>query len=285
MATLWWQATGMLRLIAVSALLAGRAPPISAQVSMNTRAEDLGINAAVGAVTATVWSIARGRGVKRAALQGLIGGATIGVARQVAASPFSGSGFVGRELSAVGVSALKSAGSDHTTLSFPVGPVELQLTDGREFDWRVNATYAVAAVMNSVSRTTRIDATLSLYSGTFVFRDNRETLHTSNGEARGSEFFGGIKIAKSAFANSNGAPNVLYHENVHVLQDDYLAFAVANPIEKLVLDRVSIGRRITRHVDVGLLSLGLNGLANSLVPYDSRPWEREAYALTPRHNY
>ncbi|MEO7041090.1 MAG: hypothetical protein ABI035_02400 [Gemmatimonadaceae bacterium] len=285
MPILWRNAAGTLKLIALSALLAGSALPVSAQVSTNTRTEDIGINAAIGAVTATVWSIARGRGFKRAVLQGLIGGATIGVARQVAASPFSGSGLVGRELSAVGISALTTAGSDHTTLSFPIGPVELQLTDGRSFDWRVNATYAVAAVRNSVSRTTHIDATLSLYSGTFVFRDNRETLHTSNGEARGSEFFGGIKIAKSAFANSQGTPNVLYHENVHVLQDDYLAFAIANPIEKLILDQTSIGRRITRHIDVGLLSLGLNGLANSLVPYASRPWEREAYALTPRHNY
>ena len=276
---------GLWRLVAVSVVITGTPLSVSAQVSMSMRAQDLGINAAIGAATATVWSLARGRGFKRAVLQGLIGGATIGVGRQVAASPFSGSGFAGRELSAVGISALTSAGSDHTTLSFPVGPVELQLTDGKEFDWRVNATYAVAAVVNSVSRTTHIDPTLSLYSGTFVFRDNRETLHTSNGEARGSEFFGGIKIAKSAFTNSNGTPNVLYHENVHVLQDDYLAFAVANPIERSILNQTSIGRRITRHIDVGLLSLGFNGLANSIVPYNSRPWEREAYALTPRRNY
>ena len=280
-----WKTVGLSRLIAVGVFLACTALPVSAQVSTGMRVQDLGVNAAIGAVTATLRSVARGRGFKRAALQGLIGGATIGVARQVAASPFSGSGFVGRELSAVGLSALTSAGSDHTTLAFPVGPVELQLIDGRAFDWRVNATYAVAAARNSMSRTAHIDATLSLYSGTFVFRDNRETLHTSNGEARGSEFFGGIKIAKSAFANSNGTPNVLYHENVHVLQDDYLALSVANPIERLILERTSIGRRITRHIDVGLLSLGLNGLANSLVPYESRPWEREAYALTPRHNY
>jgi len=277
------------KLVVVGGILASMALPlplpVSAQVGMNMRAQDVGINAAIGVVTATVWSIARGRGIKRAALQGLIGGATIGVARQVAASPFSGSGFAGRELSAVGISTITSAGSDHTRLSFPVGPVELQLIDGRSFDWRVNATYAVAAIRNSLSRSTHIDATLSLYSGTFVFRDTRETLHTSNGEARGSEFFGGIKIARSEFTNSNGTPNVLYHENVHVLQDDYLALAVANPIEKLVLDQTSIGRRITRHIDLGLLSLGFNGLANSLVPYASRPWEREAYALTPRHNY
>jgi hypothetical protein len=78
---------------------------------------------------------------------------------------------------------------------------------------------------------------------------------------------------------------VLFHENVHVLQDDYLANTVANPIERAVLERTEIGRRISRHVDIGLLSVPLNGLANGVVPYAARPWEREAYALTPRRDY
>ncbi|MEO7218008.1 MAG: hypothetical protein ABI026_07425 [Gemmatimonadaceae bacterium] len=256
------------------------------QVSSGMRAQDLGINAAIGLATATVWSIARGRGVGTSAVwRGLVGGAAIGVGRQVAASPFGGSGFVGREISAAGISTVTSAGADHLKLSFPVGPVEIQLVDGRTFDWRVNATYAVAAVLNATGKSTRLDGPLSLSSGTFVFRATRATLHTSNGEASGSEFFGGIKLSKDAFHGSDGTPNVLYHENVHVLQDDFLALAVANPIERAVLSRVEIGRRVTRHIDVGLLSLAFNGLANNIVAYPSRPWEREAYALTPRHNY
>jgi hypothetical protein len=110
-------------------------------------------------------------------------------------------------------------------------------------------------------------------------------LHTANGEARGSEFFGGISVAGDAFDQSGHTPNVLFHENVHVLQDDYLALAVADPIERAILNRTGTGRRITRHIDIGLLSLAFNGMANSLIPYDSRPWEREAYAVTPRHDY
>jgi hypothetical protein len=265
--------------------LAGGGMPASAQVSSGVRMEDVGINAAIGLATATVWSIVRGHGVREAVWRGLIGGATMGVGRQIAASPFDGSGFVGREVSAVGISAITSAGSEHLSLLFPVGPVEFQLVDGHSFDWRVNATYAIAAVLNATGKTTRIDAALSLSSGTFVFRDNRATLHTSNGEASGSEFFGGIKLARNAFDGSEARPNVLFHENVHVLQDDYLAFAVANPIERAILDRVKIGRRITRHIDVGLLSLAFNGVANNMVPYEARPWEREAYSLTPRHDY
>jgi hypothetical protein len=250
------------------------------------RAQDVGINAAIGLATASVWSIVRGHGVRKDAIwKGIAGGAATGIGRQVAASPFDGSGFIGREISAAGISAVTSAGSDHINFTFPVGPVEIQLLDGRRLDWRVNATYAVAAILNATGRSTRLDGRLSLSAGTFVFRDRHATLRTSNGEASGSEFFGGIKLASSAFDGSTGTPNVLFHENVHVLQDDFLAIAVANPIERAILNRVTIGKRITRHVDVGLLSLAFNGLANNMVPYPSRPWEREAYALTPRHAY
>ncbi len=266
-------------------LLLGPVTPALAQVSTSMRVQDIGINAAIGLATATAWSVVRGRGLTGGVRRGLLGGAAIGVGRQIAASPFSGSGFTGREISAVGISLITSVGSSHLRLSFPVGPVEIQLVDGRTFDWRVNATDAVAAVINSARAGTRLDAGLSLSSGTLVFRDKRIALHTASGEATAFEFFESITLARGAFHESERVPNVLFHENVHVLQDDFLADAVANPVESALLNRTEIGRRITRHIDLGLLSLPINGIANSLIPYTSRPWEREAYALTPRHNY
>ena len=209
----------------------------------------------------------------------------MGVGRQVAASPFTGAGLAGREISAVGISLMTSPGSEHVNLSFPVGPVQFQLVDGRAFDWRVNATDVVAAIINVTGKTTRLDAGISLASGAFVFRSRRDIIRTPNGEASGSELFESIILAKDAFRRSSSFPNVLFHENVHVLQEDYLASAVADPVERAVLNRTQIGRRITRHINLGLLSLSLNGIANSVIPYGSRPWEREAYALTPLHTY
>jgi hypothetical protein len=270
--------------VAAAAML-GTAAPVLAQVSPGMRVQDVGINAGIGLVTATVWSVARGRGFTAGVWRGIVGGATVSVGRQVAASPFSGSGFTGREISAVGISLITSSGSDHLTLSFPVGPVQLQLVDGSAFDWRINATDAVAAVISATGKRTRLDARLSLSSGTFVFRSERGTFHTASGEATGSEFFESIKLASDAFDAQGRVPNVLFHENVHVLQDDHLETTVANPIARAVLERTEIGRRIRRHVDIGLLSVPLNGLANGVVPYAARPWEREAYALTPRHDY
>lgn len=249
------------------------------------RVQDVGINAAIGLATATIWSVARGHGLAEGVRRGLVGGAITGIGRQIAASPFNGSGFAGREISAIGISLITSVGSEHLRLSFPVGPVELQVIDDRTFDWRINATDAIAAVINSARKTTRLDIGLALSSGTFVFRDKRGAFRVSGGEATASEFFQSITLTKDAFHGSTGVPNVLFHENVHVLQDDYLANAVTNPIEQAILNRTQIGRRITRHIDLGVLSLPINVVANSLIPYTSRPWEREAYALTQRHNY
>lgn len=277
-------------LCVVMASWAGYATPGECQVSAGARAQDFGINAAIGVVTATAWSVARGRGVaglKSALGYGLVGGLTMSAARQVAASPFNGSGFVGREISAAGISLITSSGSDHVTLSFPVGPVALQFTDGKSFDWRVNALSAVDAVVNIARKQTRLDPSLSLSSGTFVFRDTRDTFTTGikgSTEAIGEEEVGNIELSKDAFY-ARGAPRALYHENVHVLQDDYFSEAVANPIERVILNQLHIGRLITRHVDLGILSSQLEVLANAAVPYDARPWEREAYMLTPQHDY
>jgi hypothetical protein len=265
--------------------LSGLAGSSSAQVSPALRAQDIGINAAIGLATATAWSVMRGHGIRDGVTRGLAGGAMMSVGRQVAASHFSGSGFTGRQISAVGISIITSTGSDRFVLSFPVGPVALQVIGGRALDWRINATDAFAAIINSTDKANQLDMALSASSGTFVFRSRRNTFHTKGGEATGSEFFQSITLARAAFEHSVTMPNVLFHENVHVLQDDYLANAIANPMERMWLDRTRTGRRITRHIDLGLLSLPINAAANGLVPYASRPWEREAYALTPGHNY
>lgn len=257
---------------------------VQAQVSIAMRAQDVGINAAIGLVTATSWSLVRGHGWTGGIRRGLTGGAIMAAGRQIAASPFDGSGFAGREVSAVGISLIRSTGNDRIPFSFPVGPLAFEITENRTFDWRVNATDAIAAMVRATHTGTRIDATLSLSSGTFVFRDRRQTFQTASGEADAAEFFESITLARSVFYGTSH-PNVLYHENVHVLQNDFLSDAVTTPIEIALLNRWSIGRRIARHVDPGILSIPVNVLANSLVKYHARPWEREAYALTPLHDY
>ena len=266
-------------------LLTGTPIPASAQVRAGVRIEDIGINAAIGLATAAAWSVIHGHGVTDGATRGLIGGATMGIGRQVAASPFTGAGFAGREISAVGISLMTSPGDEPLSLWLPIGPMELQVKDGRAVNWRVNATNVVAAIINASGRTARLDAGMSLASGALVFRSTRAVIRTSHGEASGSELFDSITLSRAAFDGTSRFPNVLFHENVHVLQEDYLASAVANPLERSVLNQSWIGRRITPHINLGLLSLSFISVANSVIPYHSRPWEREAYTLTPLHNY
>jgi hypothetical protein len=278
---------GYSALCAVAAFSLGVSTPAKCQVSAGARVQDFGINAAIGVVTAAAWSLARGHGLTDALRNGLIGGATMAAGRQVAASPFNGSGFVGREISAAGISLITASGSDHVTVSFPIGPVRIQFKEGGALDWRVNATDAVDAIVNSVRSETRLDLGLSTSSGTFVFRDTRDTFTTGakgSIETIGEEELGNIKLARDAFY-ARGEPKVLFHENVHVLQEDYFSEAVANPIENAILNRIHVSKRITRHIDLGLLSSQLELIANSAIPYSARPWEREAYSLTPLHDY
>lgn len=282
-----WAGYPFLCIAAASVTTLGYSSPSQCQVSVGMRAQDFGINAAIGVATAAAWSIVRGRGLTGALKYGLLGGVTMAAGRQVAASPFNGSGFVGREISAAGISLITASGSDHMTMSFPVGPVRIQVRAGGAVDWRVNATDAVDVIVNSVRSQTRLDPGLSLSSGTFVFRDARDTFTTGGEtsiEAIGEEELGNIKLARDAFYG-RGEPRALFHENVHVLQEDYLSEALANPIENAILSRLHVSKRITRHVDLGLLSSQVESLANAAIPYSARPWEREAYALTPQHDY
>ena len=257
------------------------------QVSAAMRAQDFGINAAIGLVTATAWSIVRGHGLTGGFKSGVIGGVAMAAGRQVAATAFNGSGLLGREVSAAGISLITSTGSDHFAMSFPVGPVRIQFSNGEGIDWRVNAFDAADAIVNIVGNHTRLDLGLSASSGTFVFRDIRDTFTTggtTSVEAIGEEELGNIKLARDAFY-APGAPHALYHENVHVLQDDYFSETVANPLERAILTRLHVSKRVTRHIDLGVLSSELELIGNSSIHYPARPWEREAYALTPQHDY
>lgn len=279
----------LMRLSAIAVLFAALAPILSSQVAPRVRAQNMAINVAIGAATSATWSALRGRGFSAGIRDGIAGGAVIAIGKQVAASPFEGSGFFGREMAAIGVSLITSAGREHVTFSLPIGPGAIRLTKGEAPDWRINAVNAIATVVDLTQRATHADVELSLSSGTFVFRSKRPTFHSGSGETNydilGTEYLSNIMLSKDAFTPSKRFPNVLYHENVHVLQEDFLDQAIANPIEDAILSRTRIGRRIVRHIDIGLLASQLKFIADYSVPYASRPWEREAYALTPLHNY
>lgn len=259
-------------------------PWAAPSISTGTRLENLAINTAIGSVTGLVWATIRNSSKTKGALKGAAGGALMSVGRQVAATPFNGSGFVGREISATGISLTTTAGEPQTTLSFPIGPVSLECTQD-SFDWRINVADFAAIVGLSFSRNTRLDLRKSLSSGAAVFTDRHSDFgRRGDFEIMAISELGTIRLSRAAFDPYTGKVNVLYHENVHVLQDDYFEGAVGLPVERKVIRHLPFGRGFLRHLDLGVTGRMLEG-AMSGIPYQSRPWEREAYALTANLPY
>jgi hypothetical protein len=259
-------------------------PVPAPSVSHQARLENLAINTTIGSVTGLVWATIRHAPKSRGALQGGAGGALMSVGRQIAATAFNGSGFVGREISATGVSLTATSGEPFTTLTFPIGPVDLAFTRD-SYDWRVNLADFIAIAGLSFSANTRLDLGKSLSSGAAVFKDRR------SGFGRVGDFditaitqFGTIRLSRSAFDPLTGQSNVIYHENVHILQDDYFEEAIGLPVEREMIQHLPFGRRFLRHLDLGVLGPTLESTMSG-IPYQSRPWEREAYALTENLDY
>jgi hypothetical protein len=206
------------------------------------------------------------------------------IGRQTAGTVFYGSGLLGREVSAIGVSTIATVGLKAQTFTFPIGPFSVQYCEG-QYDWRVNVTGLALTAGAAASHHTRLDAALSLRAGAPVFRVRRSSLNalSAGGETAGGASVGGvIWMSDGAFDGKTGKPFALYHETVHVLQEDFVDVVIANPAEAALIRKTGFGRRFLRHLDLGLTgNLGTMALAE-VIPYRSRPWEREAFGLAPR---
>lgn len=255
------------------------------QLSSGTRISNLAINSVIGSVTGLAWAIIRKSPKLKGIEQGAAGGLLMSAGKQIAASAFNGSGFAGREVSAVGVSLTASAGEQHTTFAFPIGPVSLEHREG-SYDWRLNVTDFVAAAAWGISSNTEFDLHRSLSSGAAVFRDKRAGFgRTGNWDLTAVSGLGAIRLSRSAINSLTGDAYVVYHENVHILQDDYFEDAIALPAEKVFVEHLPFGHRFLRHFDLGALGPCLESGMSQLMPYRSRPWEQEAYALTANLSY
>ena len=251
---------------------------------MQTRINNVAINGVIGSATGLVWATIRHSSKWKGATKGAAGGILISVGKQIASTAFDGSGFLGREVSAVGTSLAVSPGAP-TTMSFPIGPLSVEYGEG-SWDWRINTADAIATARYAISSHTQFDLRRSLSSGAPVFRDDRVNLgFDSDFRLTGVTGFGTIRLSRRAFETLPGRVDVLYHENVHILQEDYLDAAVALPVERKAIEHLPFGRRFLRHFDAGALGPMIVGGVSHFIPYDSRPWEREAYALTANLYY
>lgn len=251
------------------------APPATAQVSTKARVSNLAANAAIGGILSAARQVFGRQKFTRPVVLGALGGALQGAGRQVAAGRSTASGLIGRQVSALGISATYSAGGDSLVLIAPVWLVTFELRPHHENRIRARVNLMDLAFVSSALIDGRsLDVGSSLVAGAPVF--TRPITRTD--AAAGYSRMGVIFLL-------NGTPpaarrETLSHEAVHLLQWDAYNQLVANPIERKLVRGVPGGKSISRFLDLGVLSPTSALLLARQIPYDRQPWEREAYLLT-----
>jgi hypothetical protein len=257
------------------ALMVLAATPATAQVSTNARVSNLVANAAISAALAAARQVFGRHQFMRPIVLGALGGAIQGAGRQVAAGRSTASGFIGRQVSALGISATYSAGADSLVLIVPVWLVTFEVRPHQQNRFRARVNLMDLAFVTSALIDGRsLDVGSSLVAGAPVFTRPIARTDVELGYTRMGVIF-----------LMNGTPpalrrETLSHESVHLLQWDAYNQLVANPIERTLVRLVPGGGSLSRFLDLGVLSPTSALLLAQQIPYDRQPWEREAYLLT-----
>ena len=179
-----------------------------------------------------------------------------------------------------------NAAGDRPLLSqvvLPLGPVRLYVrpSGGLAVNAKLDLAATVATAYAATRPDTRLDLPKSLSAGAPVFFTESQR---SSFAPEGHHGFGTVRVETTESEwdqQFERAATIFAHERVHVLQHDLALQAWGAPAQQWLLPQVPGGRFLERYVDLGLHSLLWAGL-NAVVPYDDRPWEREAYFLSNR---
>lgn len=259
----------------VVALMLLPATPAIAQVSTNARVSNLAANAAIGVLLAAARQVFGRHQFIRSVALGAFGGAMQGAGRQVAAGRSTASGLIGRQVSALGISATYSAGADSLVLIAPVWLVTFEVRPHQQNRFRARVNLMdFAFVTSALIEGRSLDVGSSLVAGAPVFT---RPLARTDGEL-GYTRMGVIFLMNGT--SSALRREVLSHEAVHLLQWDVYNQLVANPIERKLVRSVPGGKSLSRFLDLGVLSPTSALLLAQQIPYERQPWEREAYLLT-----
>jgi len=257
-------------------------PEHAGVVRWSSELQVVGVNAALGGLTAGVVSKARGGSFFGAFGRGVLGGAGVYAGKRVAAARFAGAGLLGRQMAAVGGSVVRNAADGRAPFARLVLPAGL----GRVYvDRTTSATkLRLSADLSTVVTTAyalsrselRFDLAGSLSAGLPVF-GARDGFQGTGWDGR---HVAGVIWVRDAVADRQGGivrSQVLAHEVVHAAQNDF-AFTVWSLPAEARLARRLLGPA-SRYVDLGLQVPAL-GAATLLADYHQRPWEREAHYLS-----
>lgn len=240
-------------------------------------------NVVIGAAVAAVGHIGKRDQAVKAAVRGGAAGAIVFAGKWIVSQNKAPTNLVGREIAAVGSSGVRNAAAGNGPLQFVTlvyGPVRFHLRTGEKFEFRPKLDLASSIEFVRAARTKQLslDAGRSLTNGVPVF----EVDSAKKTGGLGGSHEGGIVRFRAKTPYEIVAPDflerIIGHELVHVVQYDFAFNAIVEPIETTVLNRIPGGSSVHRYVDLGL-NVPLLSALNAAVPYNRRPWEREARTL------
>jgi hypothetical protein len=271
-------------------LLLGGTRALAAQATPRWRPDDgvgevtfLGANTLIGALTGAIFQTLRGGSFTDGFTRGALGGAVVYAGKRLSVERFSGAGFLGREIAAVGTSIVRNAGDGAPTLQrlvLPVGPLRLYLhprstvavnlkVDLYELAW-------LGYAMTEPALTLEVGKTLS--AGAPVFLAEHRAIISRDERVQGLTGAGTILISGRGVSDE---PTTFAHERVHVIQRDFYSQAWFLPLEERILRDTPLAG-LQRYVDINVLTPLWLSTWSSLVEYENRPEEIEASFLEMR---
>lgn len=243
------------------------------------------LNALLGGVAAGAVRALRGGSFRDGFVGGAAGGALVYAGKRVAVERWHGAGLAGRQVAALGTSVIRNTADGRAPLErvvLPLGIGRVYVTTGPRpsVQPRLDLATTVAVAYQALQPGSVLDLSRSVSAGAPVFRVYDDDL-----EWQGYQL-GGVVLLRYGTAyrgmEADMPPDVRVpleraaaHERVHVLQTDQAFLLVSAPAEDWLLDRTPATARIHRWIDPAM-AVAVLYLPELLIPYESRPWEREA---------
>lgn len=243
-------------------------------------------NAVLGGITGGVIQKVRGGSFKDGFTRGAFGGAIIYSGKRLAASRFSGAGFIGREVAAVGSSVVRNASDgigSFDRLIFPVAFAKIYWDrPAKNIQPKLDVVSAGYTVYGIIEDELTFDARESVSAGAMVFRTNNKVIATKRDDehAAGLQAEGVILRADVPGFGDKFLKLALAHERVHVLQDDQIFITLNDPLDDWMWARTSATHKVGRFVDLNVSTEMLRQLGRLIPRHADRPWELEAIYLT-----